>query len=220
MKELLNELNNYIEEINQKFIISHLGVMNPPQIYKIDVFSYCVLGHAAIENYLEKIALYLMTKSIENCQKNNYINMSLLSLVGQSNTRLLETPDIKLITEGKLNYFPHYFEKFITKIKNEFSTLINNNHGINLEYIYKILLPLGINIPIDPNIINSLDKLSKSRGEYAHKSPRFIKKILVPEDALIYVNDCIKLCENINQQVCDIIDLETDILYYSGNDYY
>jgi hypothetical protein len=46
----------------------------------------------------------------------------------------------------------------------------------------------------DVNPINSIKQLAKERGTYAHK--RTAVRILSPEDAKHFVEDCLALCED------------------------
>ena len=90
--------------------------------------------------------------------------------------------------------------------KSSFSKNIHANHGASPKYIRKLLVPVGIDFNPDANTKNSIIKLAKSRGDYAHKGR--VSRVMSPEDAEKIVADYLAFSETIrdkaNQAVSDL----------------
>lgn len=197
--ELFGDLKRYIANLADKFINQYIPV-NPeigPEEYEYFVRAYCLLVHAAIEEYIEEVALKVMKKSIDGWINEKKIVDSLLTIVAYYGLQLK-------IDEGEdeIKIFD-YLRKLFDKAKKDFSNDVDKNHGIAIINLRHLLIPIGIDIKPDINLKNSINKLSSERGIYAHfqkgerKGPR---KPLSPEDAKKYVEDCLSLCEDIKNK--------------------
>lgn len=80
---------------------------------------------------------------------------------------------------------------------------IDGNHGADIKYLKKLLLPIGIDIPHDVDYVNALEKLKDIRGTYAHSFSR-AKKTTSPEDAKAIVNDVLRLAQNLKDQAINM----------------
>jgi len=188
-------LKVYIDELEKKFISEFLipDLTIDAEVYELDVRAYCILSHAAFEHYFEEIAEKVMIKSMDNwLSPKKEINDSLLALAAYSEDRLkydenksevssVQIAEIFRLTKGRLS----------TKIRME-------NHGISIEHLGKILLPVGLHIKQDINLRNSLNQLVRQRGLYAHQGR--VRNILSPEVAKTYVKDCLLLCDDLRKK--------------------
>jgi hypothetical protein len=164
-----------------------------PTEYEFEVKSYCILSHAALEEYFESVALAIMHESI-NLFYSKKLTYPLLAMLSYSNQRLTIDDNEDHAEKKSFDHMRELLEKF----KEQFSIEVHNNNGISPKHLRKILTPMFVNIIEDPNIKNSLKQLSKERGSYSHK--RQIPQIAPPEDVRVYVKDCLFLCKEIKEQ--------------------
>ncbi|WMT18166.1 HEPN domain-containing protein [Parageobacillus toebii] len=191
--ELYNELLSNLKKIEEKFLKPHLeDRLSTPEEYEEDVKAFCILSHALFENYFEQVALMVLEKSTTQWIEEKKLSTPLLTLLSYSNTRF----DLLKDQEPYQSVYDR-LKKVIEDAKKQLSKEIYNNHGASEKYLRKILCPVSIDVPQDPTIINSLQKLANARGDYAHKH---IKKTINPEDAKLYVSDCIRLSEDIKHR--------------------
>jgi len=196
---LFIDLKKYIELLEDRFIKKYIPVEPEigPEEYEQFVKAYCLLSHAAIEEYMEEVVLKVIEKSIDDWTRERKIVDGLLTLISYYGIRLK-------IDEGvdEVKVFD-YLRKMFKEAKKEFSKDIEKNHGIAIINLRRLLLPVGIDIKQDLNLKNSLNKLSSERGIYAHfqrGDRKGAKKVLSPEDAQKYVEDCLSFCEDIKNK--------------------
>jgi hypothetical protein len=195
---LYTELEKYLIEIRTAYLQKHLD--NPlatPVEYSLDIKSLCILCHAAFEEYIESIALNVMTESIKKYQNENKISRPLIPLmhfIGKHENYLSDNINAK-----NIETIFDYTRKKLNDVKTTFSKEIVENHGISLKYLKKLLIPVGIDIPNDVNWNNSLEKLAIERGAYAHKflEEGRIRISINPETAENIINDCLAMCNDI-----------------------
>lgn len=151
-----------------KRILSHVPSTYCDSTYHhLKVQSYIFLAHAAIEEYIEDIALYVLSESIDKYKHNDHINKCLLSLIIFETVYQFDenTPRKSLKSE-----VVEKFSTFVHIAKKSHETEIGNNNGIKIDNQKKLLLPIGIDLEsVDLNLANSLDAFGAARGGIAHK---------------------------------------------------
>ena len=204
VKDCLDKLELYLLELEEKYIDIHKDPFENPEDYKLDVRSFCVLSHAAFEEFVENLCLYILNEIEDkfiNTQRISYSTLCLLHFSGY-------TKSIDDDSWGDEDRMFDYFLEKIKSIKSEFSKYImNQNHGVGLKYLKKMLVPLGLYTPLDVKHRTALDNLSQSRGGYAHTSHRNIRS-LSPEDARTQVRDVYEI-------MLDLSKKTRTISYYS-----
>lgn len=194
IKDIYKELQGIVMDLERKFIQVHIPTKPTatPEDYSLDVKAYCVLSHAALEDFFEKISLSLMEHLIQALyNKRRKIDRGLLIFLK------IYGSEIKIEDEKEPTF--EYLRESLDKAKKTFSEYVYNNHGISpKKYLAQLMLPVGIDVPQDPNWLNSLEQLAQERGKYAHKG--MVNKILSPEDARAYVSDCLLLAKSIKKQ--------------------
>jgi hypothetical protein len=187
------ELKDDVLRLEEKFINRYLPA-NPetnPAEYTLDVRAYCVLSHAAFEEFIETVALSVVTRAVEQWVISRTVNNVIPALLSchapKQNIQDFEKSDI---------FKPFdYLRPLIEQAKATFSKHVHDNHGVSLTYLRSLLLPAAIEITQDANLLNSLHKLAEGRGAYAHRGR--VTTVLAPEDAKRYVQDVLKVCEDI-----------------------
>jgi len=201
--KLYTDMESYIQSLEGSYLSKHLtDPTSTPTDYDLDVKSYCILCHAAFEEFAETIAVTVMNQTVDNFVLHHRVTESLVSLMhfkssGESYLNKTEEEDkIEIITSY------NYIRERLSEVKDRFSKEVFNNHGVSLKYIKQLLMPVAIDVPNDPTWLNSLKQLAKERGAYAHKflDKGTIKRSIAPEDAKTIVNDCVLLCHDIKEK--------------------
>ncbi|RGD79976.1 HEPN domain-containing protein [Bacteroides caccae] len=199
-KELENkfkELEDHILELAIKYIAPHTNPLEKPVDYNLDVHSFCILCHAAFEEFLEDVTLY----SVDKIEREFNSKLRKFSFATFCFLHFDEHPlsfnDEKKWDNTKLN---DYLSTRLRERKSELSKYaIQDNHGIDVKYMRKLLTPIGIDVPQNAQELASLVILKNIRGMYAHSFARN-KKPLAPEDAQNAVFDVFNMVEKIKNK--------------------
>ena len=186
-EELLIELKEHIEELDKTFIRRFVKNRTVMRDYEHHVKAYCVLCHAAFEEYFESIALKVMHRCLEEWLDSRKYTDTLVTLVLYCEQELA-------VDSSETRVFD-YLRRVFNNVKQHFSNHVHDNQGISLQHLRHLLIPVAIDIKEDIRLKGSLNKLAGERGEYAHK--RLIPHVLAPEDARDCVNDCLELCDDV-----------------------
>lgn len=190
LKDRLNLLEN-------KYISPHTDPLELPSNFELDVESYCVLCHAAFEEFVEDVCVYLLDE-LEDKYKTtgrfSFATLCLLHFDSQQSSLDEHWDETKNMHD--------YFVERIHKRKDELSTYARmDNHGVGIKYMKKLLLPVGIDLPHDASKLNSLSNLVGMRGGYAHAySSIRLKRVQRPTDpseAKHWVDDVLEIMENV-----------------------
>jgi len=190
--QLYKELKNYTELLDSRFLSLHLARRTiKPSEYEFDVKAYCILSHAAFEEYFEKLILEILNISVDRfIRRRPDVNIGLITLIGtQTNIKI----DLERGTSETSAF--QYIKTNLEEAKRVFSAQIERNNGISIKDLRNLLIPVAINIKEDATWKNSLQQLSSERGSYAHKVGA--KTILAPEDAKRYVQDCLLISKDV-----------------------
>lgn len=201
--KIYTETETHILKLRTSLLDKHLAnPLAPPDEFDYDVKSYCILCHAAFEDYIETISLKVMEFSIDNYILSHKISESIISLLhfkssaGANYLNKLEdeTPPVNIYD---------YIRKELENVKNNFSNeIIKQNHGVSIKYMRQLLMPVSIDIPNDVKLLSSLSKLASERGFHAHKflEKGVLRRSIAPEDAKNIVEDCLEICLNIRDK--------------------
>jgi hypothetical protein len=203
VEALYSELQDHLSELGKQFIDTFIPT-DPsvsPSEYDHLVKAYCVLSHAALEDYFESVALRVMQRAFAEWLHNRKVTEALLTLACYYGLQLKIDEDER---NAETTVFD-YLRPILEEAKKRFSIDINANHGVSVKYLRKLLIPVGINVKQDVNQLNSIRQLAKERGTYAHK--KAAQKILSPEDAKQFVEDCLILCDDTRAKAVKKLEL-------------
>lgn len=190
---LHKDLTTYVNALAAKFVDGHIPAVpgTPPESYEDHVKAYCILAHAAFEEFIERVALGLMDYATERWQSQRRTSDVILALLCRYGEKM-QIDDNETSPEKK----PFdYLRLLVENAKKSFSQDIHRNHGVSILYLKNMLIPVSIEISQDLNQLNSLKQLSDGRGTYAHKGQ--VRSVLAPEDAKRYVKDVLALCDDV-----------------------
>ena len=193
-------LEDHIAELIIRYIDIHKNPLETPVDYSLDVHSFCILSHAAFEEFIEDITLYSVDRIEREFngkpRKYSYATLCLLHFDDHA----------KSINDD--NDWPEIFNDYllhrISARKVELSKYaMQDNHGIDIKYLRKLLQPIGIEIPRNPNEISALAQLKAIRGAYAHSYARN-QRLISPEDAEKLVYDVLSMVERIKNKAINM----------------
>lgn len=198
-----------LTEVNKglvkRYIEPHKGNVNSTETeFSLDVKSYLVLLHAAIEDYIEGISVFSSNAACEIFKENGIVTMPLLFICAKSKS--FKDRLSKKLTE-EIQDSPKDF--LLSSLGDIHAVTVANaidNNGINVKYLNSLLQHCGINFDINDNDFISWKSLADYRGDYAHavvfhhgKKPT-AKKLLSPEDAMNLGSDCISFSSKIKDE--------------------
>ncbi|HCA9356397.1 TPA: hypothetical protein MYJ87_003256 [Klebsiella pneumoniae] len=196
-----------------RYILPHIGVVDSTdEVFSLDVKSYLILLHAAIEDYIEGISVFTSNAACELFKNEGKITLPLMFLFAKSKSFKDRVSDKKLSEE--LHDSPRDF--MVSSLgdinANAVAGAIDNN-GINVRYLNNLLQHCGINFDVSENDFISWKSLADHRGDYAHavvfnhgKKPK-ATKLISPEDARDLGNDCIRFSEKIRDEALSSLGL-------------
>lgn len=207
------DLESQIDRLFKQFIEQYFPA-NPehvPATYHHHVKAFCILAHAAFEEFVEQISLRVMVEAIARWQADRTVTSPLLALL------LFYKANIGCV-ENEEDDQPRHFDSIrieVDGVKRKHSIAIVNNHGFSLKYLRSILTPIAIDISTDPSLSSSLQTLADARGSYAHGIAELgeftdkskAKHPMTPEKARDVVNDCLRLCKDVSASARRLLSL-------------
>lgn len=196
-----------------RYILPHIGVVDSTdEVFSLDVKSYLILLHAAIEDYIEGISVFTSNAACELFKNEGKITLPLMFLFAKSKSFKDRVSDKKLSEE--LHDSPRDF--MVSSLGNINANAVVgaiDNNGINVRYLNNLLQHCGINFDVSENDFISWKSLADYRGDYAHavvfnhgKKPK-ATKLISPEDARDLGNDCIRFSEKIRDEALSSLGL-------------
>ncbi|WP_337028674.1 HEPN domain-containing protein [Pantoea eucalypti] len=194
LTQMALELAETKDDLENKYLKPFLGnQFSNPDDFKLDVKSYCVLLHAAIEDFIEGVALSVYKASCDLFLEEGIISipfMYSLHLSGALDKRVSEISEDDVSSGKGEGLYPvtpvEYFlnNNFISD--STISSMLEGNHGMSRKYLKKIMMILGIHIDFKSVIYSDWKLIAEYRGEYAHSNISYIdrtkaKKPLSPE---------------------------------------
>ena len=195
-----DQLELHILELMYRYIDTHNDPMQGPDDYNLDVHSFCILCHAAFEEYIEDITLY----SIERIDKEFNSKIRKISYATLCFLHFDEH-ELTLNNDDKWSVtLNDYLKARISARKTELSKYATQeNHGIDVKYLRKLLVPVGIDVPQNAKYLTSLESLKNIRGAYAHSYARN-NKPMAPEDARSIAFDVLEMIQKIKNKAINM----------------
>lgn len=207
LKQLFGNLSAEIVGLEKRFISKWIPAdpTVPPEDFEHDVKAFCVLAHAAFEEFVEEISLVVMQAAKDAWLHQKFSKATVAMLLAyQSKLELIENE-----AEKQDRLFDQ-IRKRLDECAEAHSIALSKNHGFSLKYLRNILTPVAIDIPEDDiQMMSALRELTEARGSYAHslaKQARYGQwkragRPMVPETARDTVADCLKLCDELARRV-------------------
>jgi hypothetical protein len=188
----LRALRRSIKEVESRFLQPHLAsaTLGPPSRKEIlDVAAYVVLAHGAIESFAESLAHWLLGRSVKSWTYKKRTTRCTASLLLYQRAPPNDTPPTSVFDN---------IRAALDEAKTKVSRDIYENHGITLDHMRSLFMPLGVDVPSDPILVASLDLLVAMRHQWAHHDHRHAKVVKSAKDVRITVSDCVALAQKLS----------------------
>lgn len=206
VKSLQEDLNIEISSLQERFINRWLPA-NPdlgPIHFEHDVKAFCVLAHAVFEEFVEELSLLAMEYARLAWRSRRFSHGTIALLCGYKRT--VEFVDSDQEDQERVR---DQVDKGIEKSRSAHHYTISHNHGFSRAYLRSLFTPVGVDVPDDPGLLQSLGELAEARGSFAHSrsnSAHFgrrksARKPMTPERAQEIVESCLLLCEALARRV-------------------
>ncbi|MGM5152052.1 hypothetical protein ACS428_23665, partial [Salmonella enterica] len=208
--EAYTDLVEYNKDLLERYISRYIGVDSAPEDFKLDVKSYLILLHAALEDYIEGICVFVSEAACEIYKKNGVITLPLAFLFGRSKN-LKDRVSDKTVSNDKSDSPRDFLLDSLGDLQAIAVSDAISNNGINTRYLNSLLQHYGIHFDSTDTRFDSWKKLADFRGDYAHavefyhgKKPVVIK-VLAPEKAKAIGDDCLLFCDSIKNEAIQAI---------------
>jgi hypothetical protein len=150
--------------------------------------AYRLLCHAEIEQYIEDSSLSVVQTKIASAKSSGRANLTALTLIAYHRTGwegLLNNEVSKYLPKKKeeRNLFKDPLGKLLDESLQTYRVqMVNNNNGIRVENLQKLLRPIGVNFDsLDEEWLIAIDDFGKLRGKIAHTSGVGITHLIDPK---------------------------------------
>lgn len=168
------------------------------RLNELKLKSYVLLCHAAIEEYLERISLSVLSESLKKFEEDKRIRDPLLAAASFYKILLDEELSLRKIGDSAQDYFLKIFKQAIS----EHAISIDGVHGIKTKDQDAILMPIGVRIfNFDRLLSQSLTSFGSTRGKYAHSMGL---KMVTPRSGLEKtVHNIFLLLNSLDNMLCE-----------------
>lgn len=169
--------------------------------------SYILLCHAVIEEYIEDLGYDVAIKARQMFKSKGLICKSLVSLVASGVMDEIKNNKSKNKVGRDL---VKNLEVFSSESFNRYKNIVDNNHGIKLENLTAVFVPIGFDPEaIDLALVNQLSAFGEKRGGVAHKFAIREEATLsaVDSDMAVIVRDL----EQFDQEACNCLNSKMSV---------
>jgi hypothetical protein len=187
-----------VKEIETRFLVPHLGPPTlgvPSRKEILDVAAYVVLVHGVLEDFAEGLALWVLGRSVANWTTRKKTTRSTISLLLYQKVPPDDAPAVSVFDN---------IRTALDDAKARMSKVVNDNHGITLNHLRSLFIPLGVNVPEDPVLTASLELLVTMRHQWAHQDRRRAKVFRSAKDAQTTVSDCLTLAKKLSAEAASV----------------
>lgn len=160
--------------------------------------SYVLLCHAALEEYLERVSLSVLSESMKAFENDGKIRDPLLSVCSYYKILLNNEAQDRIKNDSSRDLLGKIFRKAI----NEHTVSLEGVHGIKTKDQDAILLPIGVNLfNFDRLLSQGLNSFGETRGKFAHS---FRLKVVTPRAGLeSNVKKLLQLLQPLDNMLCE-----------------
>lgn len=230
---LARSLRDHFNRLYESFLKTYVtsATLIPTKAEEDAVKAFCVLAHAALEEYFEDLSSTILKEAVAIYESKKIVSkiprdLAELQELNDSLCQLIETlilgSNFSSFSTNSATFKNHKSKlELATQIHKDGATLtahnlveltktsssytvdllremlkffkghLESNQGAALFYMLRLLVPVGIDIP-NNLLLNSIQKLAKYRGSYAHTNG--MSNIVSAPDMVNYARDIIRLC--------------------------
>lgn len=193
------------DALSERFLKRHMNGTGDIDEFKLDTRSYCVLLHAALENFVEDVSLFVAKYSFFLFKESGEVTIPLMFLLNGT-----KSYDDRFVTKGDVAdsdddgyHIKQHVVEFIfdceMKTSMKWKSVITSNHGIKTKHLNSVLQAVGIHCDVEDENFSSWKSFSSYRGSFAHLSEPYLSgdssdsaiKELSPEYAFKFGKECV-----------------------------
>lgn len=209
VKSLQDDLGSEIASLKKRFIERWLPA-DPnlgPEAFEHDVKAFCVLAHAVFEEFAEELSLLAMESARLAWRSRRFSHGTIALLCGYKRT--VEFVDNDFEDQQRVR---DQVESGIERCRASHNYTISQNHGFSRAYLRSLFTPVGVDVPDDASLLQSLSELAEARGSFAHSRAnsahfgkrRSARRPMTPERAQEIVEGSLLLCEALARRVSSL----------------
>lgn len=180
----LRKLRIRLRELDRMLVVAVEAPTTTPDVYGVPVQAFCVLSHAAFEDYFESVCMKTADIIVDGWVLG-HPSVAIASLAAATKCPLDEEDDDTTVSRSS-----NRRRDMATHIKRAYSHRIRENHGMDIKYLRSLLYPLGVDFD-DVTLLSSVRTIARCRGDYAHTIGA--SRPISPEKARVLVADCLHL---------------------------
>lgn len=194
-KAELRVLKKFVTTLERRFLTPYLPVGRleaPAPDETLNVGAYIVLTHGALENFVEGLALWVLSKVVKKWTISKKATRSTASALLYQPVPPLDNPDITTIYDN--------LRESLNAANQSLSQTIQENNGITPRHLHVLFYPLGVDVPSDPLLIASLESVISMRHYWAHQYRYGASVVKSAADAKLAVGDCLVFAERLARE--------------------
>jgi hypothetical protein len=158
---------------------------------KEKLYSFSVLAHATIEEYIENEVKIIGDSALQRWNVNQYVCLPLLAMMcRREGDNIGFSGDVFTVSPQK------DLRTVVATTHVQLNNRIGGNHGVRKANVAKLFMSVGF-VPSGQceAVLNSLDAFGSKRGEYAHKIPTATP--LQQTDPFVEASETIRLIDEL-----------------------
>ncbi len=188
----LIRLRKAIADLEATFLLQQLApppLSVPSRSDQLATTAFLVMAHAAFEYFAENVAQWALGRIVDSWTMKQRIGRGTATLLLYRGERELPETDESVFDQVRLA---------LDNGKQTLSKLLHKeNNGVSQKHLRALFYSVGIEVPTDPVLVSSLQRLVTARHEGAHGKVFGATVVMSAQDAKIVVEDCLKLAEKL-----------------------
>jgi len=195
--ESLADLEATIGAVRTRYLAPHLAHADlaiPSPEERLDMGAFVVLAHAALEDFFERLALWVHGRIQATWSVRGKAPIPTLATILHLRGRR------KVDSATSSTIFDRVHEELL-EVAKDYSNLVEHNHGASSSYLRELLYPLGVDLPADAKLIGSLDSFCDLRGDAAHRAIGMVTTISSAKGVDALASDCLQFAKEVKASV-------------------
>lgn len=173
------QLGTHLGSLRRRFLPDErLRELSEPGFFErdFDARAFLVLVHSSFEQFFEDIAAEFAQRIVDMWiggsppSKQLVVSVAALSVAIGDLSRALDTPDADDEAQLPTDIDPRTrLTECLRDGLSKYRKRLDKNHGVDLHYLRKLFIPLGIRVNPPPDARSALTHIANARGSFAHR---------------------------------------------------
>jgi len=221
----ISELEKKFRKLEGRYLDPHLHKSDLSEEEEDDIRAFCVLSHAALEEYLETFATTFRDKLIRKWTTSHVVRkQAAVCMIAFLNTNGKSMKIEIAENEGATQTAPlHQIWSKLTEAEAAHKNRVDKNHGASKSYIRDLYVSLGFSDIADHGTMDAIGKLANNRGSYAHRvnhnpSSQFVLNKMSAAQLKQLIPDILRLNDELVRQAKAALPAEYPPFQYDLSD--